>query len=298
MGVPTRRSLLLGGAGAVTAGLVGAGVGIQHGVLPGRPFLQDELGLNGADGVVPDVAPGPVEEGSFVSEARGGMETGWSIIRPPGAETTALVVALHGLGADHATFTLPEFGVDRFLAAYVEDGGTPFAIVAADGGTSYWHPRPNGEDAGRMVTDELLPLAADRGFETSRFGLIGWSMGGYGALRLGGLLGPERVSAVVACSPALWAHPGDASISGFEDAAEYERESVFHSQADLAGIPVRVDIGTGDPFYRDVEDYVAGFQEDAQVTSTFERGGHTTGYWRRMLPAQLAYLGERADNAA
>ena len=102
-------------------------------------------------------------------------------------------------------------------------------------------------------------------------------MGGYGALRLGGLLGPERVSAVVACSPALWADPDDASTSGFADAAEYEHHSVFDRQDDLAGIPVRVDIGTGDPFYRDVQDYVAGFPDDAVVTSTFEPGGHTSG---------------------
>jgi hypothetical protein len=54
---------------------------------------------------------------------------------------------------------------------------------------------------------------------------------------------------------------------------------------------VRVDIGTGDPFYRDVQDYVAGFPDGADVTSTFEAGGHTPGYWRRMLPAQLDFLG-------
>jgi len=277
----------------VTAGLVGAGVGIEQGVLPGRPFLQARLGLDGEDGVVPNVEPGLVETGSFVSEARGGVESGWSIIRPPGVAPTAVVVALHALGADQTWLTSPEIGIDRYLAAHVQEGGTPFALVAADGGTSYWHPRPSGEDASRMLTDELLPnVVAERGFDTSRFGLIGWSMGGYGALRLGGLLGPERVSAVVACSPALWANPGDASASGFADAAEYEHYSVFDSQADLAGIPVRVDIGTGDPFYRDVQDYVDGFPKDAHVTSTFEAGGHTSGYWRRMLPAQLDFLGK------
>ena len=62
---------------------------------------------------------------------------------------TALVVALHGLGADQTWLTSPEIGIDRYLAAHVQDGGTPFAVVAADGGTSYWHPRPSGEDASR-----------------------------------------------------------------------------------------------------------------------------------------------------
>ena len=297
--MPKRRTFLLGGAGVVTAGLVGTGIGIEQGVLPGRPFLQAELGLNGEDGTIPDVAPGLVERGSFVSEARGGVETGWSLILPPGMPPDGLrvVVAMHGLGASHTTFTGPEFGIDRFLAAYVEGGGTPFAIVAADGGRSYWHPRPNGEDASRMVTDELLPLVEERGADVAKIGLIGWSMGGYGALRLAGLRGPRRTAAVVASSPALWSDPGDASSAGFADAKEYERESIYDNQAELVAIPVRVDIGTGDPFYRDVQDYVAGFPDDALVTSTFEPGAHRPGYWRRMLPAQLAFLGTRVESA-
>ena len=297
--MPGRRTVLLGGAGVVAAGLVGVGAGIEQGVLPGRPWLQENLGLNGEDGTIPDVAPGLIERSTFVSSARGGVETGWSLILPPGRPPDGLrvVVALHGHGADHDTLTGPEFGLDRFLAAYVEDGGTPLAIAAADGGSTYWHPRPDGEDSGRMVTDELLPLLEGRGLDVRSIGLIGWSMGGYGALRLAGLRRPHATAAVVACSPALWSDPDQASSAGFADAAEYERESIYDDQAELVAIPVRVDIGTGDPFYRDVRSYVDGFPDDALVTSTFEPGGHTTGYWRRMLPAQLAYLGERMPSA-
>jgi enterochelin esterase-like enzyme len=290
--------LLLGGVAITGVGL--SGVGIEQGVLPGRPFLQSHLGLNGQDGAIPDVTPGLIEDGTFVSDARGGVNTGWSMILPPGVPPDGLpvVVALHGLGADHTTLTGPEFGIDRFLAAYVEDGGIPFAIVTADGGTTYWHPRPNGEDASRMVTDELLPLVQERGLDISSIGLIGWSMGGYGALRLAGLRGPDTTAAVVASSPALWSDPANASSAGFADAAEYERESIYDDQADLVAIPVRVDIGTGDPFYRDVQSYVDGFPDAALVSSTFEPGGHTPGYWRRMLPAQLAYLGTRTKSAS
>jgi S-formylglutathione hydrolase FrmB len=290
--VLSRRTLLLGGTAAAAVVAGGAGVGVEQGVLPGRPWVQDHLGLNGAAGVVPDVEPGPVETGSFVSEHRLGAETGWCVIRPPGARhDLPVVVALHGLGADHASLLGPAFGLDRYLAAAVAAGMAPYAIAAADGGRSYWHPRPDGEDAGAMVVDELLPLLADHGLRIERLGLIGWSMGGYGALRLGALLGPERVAGVVASSPAIWTDPDDASSSGFEDADEYEEYSVVGHQADLAGIPVRIDCGTGDPFYRDVQDYVAGFPDDAEVTSTFEPGAHDPAYWRRMLPDQLAFLG-------
>jgi S-formylglutathione hydrolase FrmB len=238
-----------------------------------------------------------VLEDSFTSQARDGVEVGWSLILPPAGEhsTLPLVVALHGLGADHTTLTGPDFGLDRYLAQHVADGGAPFAIAAADGGTGYWHPH-DGDDAGAMVTDELLPILQQRGHDTSVIGLLGWSMGGYGALRLAGIRGPDVTSAVVASSPAIWSDADDASSSGFSDAQEYDEYSVFDQQDHLTGIPVRVDVGTGDPFYRDVQDYVAGFPEDADLTSTFEPGGHTPGYWRRMLPVQLDFLGRRVGS--
>jgi len=292
----SRRAVLLGGTAVAAAAVAGVGYGIEEGTLPGRPAIQALLGLNGAAGVIPDVEPGPVLSGSFGSEHRLGATTGWSLLLPPppAPRPLPLVVALHGLGADHATLTGPSFGLDRYLAASVAGGVPPFAIATVDGGTSYWHPRPDGEDASAMVTDELLPVLARRGVETARIGLLGWSMGGYGALRLAGLLGPDRVAAVAAASPAIWSDAGDASSSGFEDAEEYDEFSVLGHQDDLDEIAVRIDCGTGDAFYRDVQDYVAGF--DAEVTSTFEPGAHDAAYWRRMLPDELAFLGARVGS--
>ena len=52
-----------------------------------------------------------------------------------------------------------------------------------------------------MVLDEFLPLLADQGLATARVGLMGWSMGGYAALRLGAVLGPEGCAVVVADEP-------------------------------------------------------------------------------------------------
>jgi enterochelin esterase-like enzyme len=294
--MPSRRAVLLGGAGAAAAGLLGVGAGVYEGALPGRPQVQDLLGLNGTAGKVPDVEPADVEEGSFVSARRGGVETGFTIVTPLGV-TSALpvVVALHGRGSDHRSLVGPKFRIERFLEDHVERGGAPFAIGTVDGGQSYWHERPDGEDAGAMVVEEFLPLLAERGLRAApsdRIGLLGWSMGGYGALRLGGLLGAERVAAVTAVSPAMWKDPDDASRSGFRDAAEYEAFTVQGHQDQLAGIPVRIDCGTGDQFYRAVEDYVAEFPDDADVVSTFEPGAHHPDYWRRMMPAELDFLGE------
>ncbi|MEZ5192949.1 MAG: hypothetical protein R2734_10845 [Nocardioides sp.] len=50
-------------------------------LLPGRTRLHRLLGLNGPDGTVPDVAPGPVEEGRLGSAMGGAV---WRIAYPPG----------------------------------------------------------------------------------------------------------------------------------------------------------------------------------------------------------------------
>ena len=232
--------------------------------------------------------------GSFVSQHRAGATVGWSVAYPPGADGTEslpLVVALHGLGMTHDSVMGAELGVPHFLAAAVGAGVPPFAIAAADGGNGYWHSH-DGDDAGEMVTSELIPLLGGRGLRTDRLGLIGWSMGGYGVLRLGGVLGAQRVAAISAVSPALWVDADDASRSGFDNAAEYEQFSVMQRPADLAGIPLRIDIGDDDPFYDATKTYVAGFPDDAELVTTFEHGAHDAAYWTRMLPAELTFLGE------
>ncbi len=295
--MPSRRAVLLGGAGVAAVGAVGVGAGVYEGVLPGRPQLQARLGLNGDAGKVPDVRPATVETGTFTSAKRGGVETGFRVITPVGATTgLPVVVALHGRGSNSRTLVGPDFHIERFLEDHVERGGAPFAIATVDGGQSYWHTRPDGEDAGAMVVEELLPMLAARGLRaatTDRIGLLGWSMGGYGALHLGGLLGPDRVAAIAAVSPAMWADPADASRSGFADAAEYDAFTVQGRQDELVDIPVRIDCGTGDQFYRAVEDYADAFPDRADVTATFEPGAHDPEYWRRVLPAELEFLGAR-----
>ena len=289
----SRRGFFTGAGAAAVVGSA-AGVGIYERVLPGRPQLQAALGLNGADGVVPDIEPGPVTRGSFMSAARGGVETEWVLIRPPGVTgPLPMVVAMHALGWQADSLLEPTIGVPQFLAAAVADGVPPFAILTADGGRSYWHPRPDGEDASAMITEELLPMFSNGRAAPAPIGLLGWSMGGYGALRLAAELGPDRVAAVSAVSPAIWSNAEDARASGFASPEEYEKYTVTGRQSELDGIPVRIDIGTGDPLFSGVEDYVDGFSEDADLTHTYEPGGHDAGYWRRMLPKELKFLGER-----
>ncbi len=99
-----------------------------------------------------------------------------------------------------------------------------------------------------------------------------------------------------ASSPGLYTDATAAHPDGFAGAAEYERFSVMGSQGDLAGIPVRVDVGTSDGFYAATRAYVEGFPPGADVTSTFGEGGHSLDYSTRVMPAELAFLGERVGS--
>jgi hypothetical protein len=292
---PSRRAVLAASAGVTVAALGGVGAAVETGLLPGRSSVMRRLGLDGEDGVTPSVPAGPLVRGSFDSAARLGTRVGWAVSHPPGTDPDSrtglpVVLVLHGRGVDHtAAFRENYLGLGHVLAAAVRAGVPPFAVAAVDGGDSYWHPRATGEDASAMLTGEFLPLLAERGLDVSRIGLLGWSMGGYGSLRLAGRLGAARVAGVAAESPALWRHYGDSAPGAFDDAADFARHTVFGRQHDLAGIAVRVDCGQSDPFYDATRRYVRGFRD--RPAGGFQRGGHKTGYWRRMAPAQLAFLG-------
>jgi hypothetical protein len=121
-------------------------------------------------------------------------------------------------------------------------------LVGADGGTGYRHRRAKGDDAGRMLFDELLPLLHRRGFPTARIGLLGIPMGGYGAILWSERLGRARVAATGAISPALWRRHADSAPGAFDSAADFARSDVFAGARRLAGMPVRIDCGRDDSF--------------------------------------------------
>ncbi|MFE4468167.1 alpha/beta hydrolase [Leifsonia sp. NPDC056824] len=287
-----RRTLIGAGIGVAALGILGGGTAfaVEERILPGRSELHRLLGLNGTPGRIPDVAPGPAVSGSFVSAARLGATVGWTVSYPPGSkpgDALPVLIALHGFGGDHRAAFGSGLGLDRFLAQAVQHGARPFAVASADGGNTYWHRRATGEDAGAMLTDEFVPLLAKAGLDTTKVAFLGWSMGGYGALHLTGALGPARVASVVAESPAIWHTAKEAAHGAFDGAADFAANTPFGHEAALAGIPLRVDCGTGDGFCPNVQDYVAGLHP--RPAGGFTPGGHDLDYWRREAPAQLAF---------
>lgn len=284
----TRRRVLAAGIGAACCAAAGGGL-VETEVLPGRTRLHRLLGIDGPDAAIPDITPGPRTSGSLVSRYRKGR-TGWALSYPPGFEVGAelpIVVVLHGKDGDHSS-AFDELGLDRFLAQSVKDGVEPFAVASVDGGNTYWHRRQDGSDTGRMVVEDLMPLLAGHGLDLSRVGLMGWSMGGYGALLLASQ-GRLELRAVAALSAALWHHWDETAPGAFDGPEDFHQYNLFERTDRLAGVVVRLACGEVDPFIgsnRDLAVALDGARTD------FGPGAHRAGYWRSALPAQLRFLSE------
>jgi S-formylglutathione hydrolase FrmB len=286
-----RRGFLtagLGVAGSVSVAGLGAGL-VEAGVLPGKIRLDRALGRCGSGPPLP-ARRGSVREETFRSAARA-REVRMVVVTPPvdTGRPLPVVIALHGLGGD-ARGVLGN-ALDRFLAHVAAAGVPPFALVGVDGGGTYWHRRASGDDPQRMITNEVLPRLRRRGLRTDRIGVLGWSMGGYGALLLGQTLGPSRVAAIVASSPAVFTsyeNARTANARAFDDVADFTRHDVLRAIGRLRAIPVWVDCGRSDPFSSVTERVRDGLPAPA---GGLFGGCHDVGYWQRRAAGQLSFLG-------
>jgi dienelactone hydrolase len=297
--VISRRRLLLGGAAVVAAG-GGAAYGlVDAGVVPGRSYLDQALGRCDVAAPWPHDAPHVSRaDATFVSAARR-RTAPYTVVRPAGVGgTLPLVLVLHGRGASAAEY-VDGLHLDAFLAAHVAAGGRPFALACAQGGNGYWHPRADGDDPLRMLTGDLLPLLRRaHGVTTDPMGVLGWSMGGYGALlwaRLaasGRLPAGARLTAAVAESPALFRSYATASRGAFDSAADFaEWGDLIRSPGVDPQVALRVDCGERDPFEATARAYRAAVRPEP--AGGFTPGCHDGPYWRSRAAAQVTFLGDR-----
>jgi len=289
MRVLTRRGVLLGGVGVVAAAAAAGYEMVQHGTLPGRYQLDRILGACGDDPGVPDAVTGPVVATSFASRYRK-RTVRMIVMRPPGpAGPLPVVIMLHGAGGDAQSAV--SLGYPQYLAAAVKGGMAPFAAVSVDGGSSsYWHRRADGDDPPGMIVHEVLPRLSRQRYEIRKIGLTGWSMGGYGALLLASTLGPSRVAAVCSSSPAVFGAYPAAVPGAFDGPADFAANDVSSPGrlAALRRLPVRIDCGRDDPFA--AQDTLLR-HDLGNPPGSISDGCHDQAFWRRTLPAELAFLG-------
>ena len=180
-----RRTWLAAGAGAAAlAGL--AGYGSRSGDL---------------EPIVPD-APAGDERVVRRDSAMRGRPVDFYTAVPAGhgaGRGLPVCIVLHGASKTAADF--PGLGFGRFLTDAVRRGVPPFVLAGATGDRLNWRPA-GGDDPQAMVRAEIPRWCADRDFDTRRIALLGWSMGGYGALLLAETY-PGLARSVAAFSPAV-----------------------------------------------------------------------------------------------
>ena len=263
----SRRALLGGSIGAVV-GVTVAGAAVWP-FLPGR---IKALVLPDPNPYIPDAAEGKVTLETVYSQERGADVDLFTAV-PHGygdGEGLPVVIVLHGATATPAVYQ--EFGLPRFLTAAVEGGAEPFVLAGAAGGLLRWEPQPSGDNPQAMVLNEMPDWLNERGFDGDRRAVWGWSMGGYGALRLAEVA-PGWGRATAAFSPAIG--PGDA---------------VFADMDALTGQPLGLWCGTDDPLYDGVHEFATTLPEPPEIAS-FSEGGHTRVFWNDQTIEALTFLG-------
>jgi enterochelin esterase-like enzyme len=209
------------------------------------------------------------------------------IIRPEHAEPDLPVcLALHGRGESAGWFV--DLGLPGMLNRAIKKKGVPpFAVVAVDGGDTYW-VRHKDDDPQAMLDDELPDWLEARSLATNPFAVLGISMGGYGAFNYA--TNPND-PAVAAISPAIfrnWAEASERDV--FADEREWADTDPLRNLDALTGTPLGVWCGESDPFIDATRELV---RRAHPAVGDIEPGDHDEDFWRKVLPDALRFVGQR-----
>jgi S-formylglutathione hydrolase FrmB len=210
------------------------------------------------------------------------------VIRPEDAEPNLPVcLALHGRGEGAGMFV--DLGVPEMLSSAVNYQGTPpFAVVAVDGGDSYWVSPGGDDDPQAMLADELPEWLGERGLATNPFAVLGISMGGYGAFNYAVNLSDPALAAI---SPALFlSWPEAKARDVFTDEKQWDDTDPLRHLDALTGVPMGVWCGEADPFIDATRELV---DRAKPAVADIRPGDHDEVYWRKVLPDALKFVGKR-----
>ncbi|GAB2575515.1 esterase [Paractinoplanes abujensis] len=245
---------------------VGATVGAAAGLVGYRSRSD------GSEPVIPYAPVGDERLDKRESRARGRIVDFYTAVPAGHGSGRGLPVCLVLHGASKTAADFPALGLGRFLTDAVRRGKAPFVLAGATGDRLQWRPHA-GDDPQRMVHEEIPRWCAQRGFDTSRIALLGWSMGGYGSLLLAEA-DPGFARAVVALSPAV-----------------REGDEIFTAAPRLRGTKVGLWCGRQDGLLDDVRALAKALPEPPAAGS-FADGRHNFGYWSRCLPAGMDFVSE------
>jgi S-formylglutathione hydrolase FrmB len=160
------------------------------------------------------------------------------LVHPKATRSTTMLVFLHGRGGG------PASNLSQQLFDGLRELGprAPYVLLLDGGEHSYWHDRRDGS-WGTMVLREAIPAGVAR-THARKIAIGGISMGGFGALDLGGR---AQFCAVGAHSAALWFRGGDTAPGAFDDAEDFARHDLVAHPPHYTG-RVWMDVGTDDPF--------------------------------------------------
>jgi S-formylglutathione hydrolase FrmB len=208
------------------------------------------------------------------------------IIRPAGiGGRLPTCLALHARGSGARMYL--DLGMPALLNAAVAQVGRPFAMVAVDGGDSYWVPGNTADDPQRMLLEDMPNWLDNRGLARTPFAAIGIAMGAYGALNYARHTG---LTAVGAISPALYLSWDEASASeAFTTQKTWEDTEPLRHIEEIGDVPLGVWCGTDDTFIRAARRLV---DTAKPKVADLGNGDHNANYWERVLPAALRFVGD------
>lgn len=234
---------------------------------------------------------------TLASAATGKTHT-WVITYPAGHATTEhlpVAVVLHGSGGQ--AHSMIELGYPERLDALIAAGKSkPYVLASIDADNGFYQ-KMAGRDYGRLVATEFLGVLAARGLDTSRLALTGWSMGGWGALRLAGRELRGRVRVVAAVSTpcySSWKRLPRAGRSAMTK-AQFTANNFYGHPKLLKKPRIFLLCGKTDAFCKGNKAFARVLDKARGVRApktSFGKGGHSSPYWQSVASRQLAYLGK------